>query len=327
MTAEKKYNNPALNAVSDYLQTEDGQRLTGQVNDTVFNTTPEEKLNNPNSSLNTDTRLNEQKMANATRDYRDDIAKLGEGPTKKEQQQRFIAGIGDAISGFAGLISAARGGQAVNTNGNTAMGRVMDDQEKRRLERRKQIEEYYNNAQSEYKMERERLADRRQRLKDERDYNMKRQQEDRKAEYEGYRNQEAKAKAERAGIQAQNQDALDKSQINRNNRSGVKTTTPKLEQETTYHGGGRSFKIKASNQKQAISAAIAAINADDGFEARTKNAQDVFNEYLQSGRAKDNPAFWEAIGPYIQPIIVYSDPEKKSGGGTTKPEEERTIFD
>lgn len=92
------------------------------------------------------------------REIRDNM-KEESGPTERQlRNQRFWAGLGDALSGVAGLISAVNGGMAIDTSGKTAIGAVRNAQEEARKRRREKFDRDYTLASDRLKRESDYLA-------------------------------------------------------------------------------------------------------------------------------------------------------------------------
>ena len=228
---------------------------------------------------------------------------------KVARNRRIIAGIGDGISGIAGLVSAANGGLALNNQGKTAIGAVMDEQEAQRQKRKAEINEQYNTKVAAIQQQDRDIAAMRQRLNERRQRAYAEQKQNYENEYNTYRNQKAAADAQRAETQAQYQPQLSQSQIDKNNRTGVKTgggsATKAPKQTPTFkisHSGG-SFNIPTD--KTSLTSILATLPSFDELDlpsdtskGRNSNTQLVIEQYARTEHAKTNKAFQEAISQY-----------------------------
>lgn len=284
-----------------------------------------QQLDDPDSSQNQAEAKNKAELQDITTrgsGFQKDVNdRFGEENTKRERQAQWISGIGDAISGFAGLISAANGGQAINTHGRTALQGVMDEQEKRRQERKAEIERYYNMRLAANRAEAANLAERRKRLEVQRAWQDAAPERARKNERELYQTQTAAAnlqyareRARREGIIADNQEETSRANINKINRTGIKTggaggrsgTGGKQPVYISMSGNGNNYNVPGD--KYSLNAILATIPgsdvvslpSDNSKGARDKQADLVIRQYMQTDHAKTNQAFWDALAPYLK---------------------------
>lgn len=246
---------------------------------------------------------------------------------KVARNRRIIAGIGDGISGIAGLVSAANGGLALNNQGKTAIGAVMDEQEAQRQKRKAEINEQYNTKVAAIQQQDRDIAAMRQRLNDRRQRAYAEQKQNYENEYNTYRNQKAAADAQRAETQAQYQPKLSQSQIDKNNRTGVKTggssqKAPKQTKTFSLSTNGQAYDIPADNSVMTSIFSTIPSSSDvpldsDTNNGRNKNMQLVIQEYAKTEHAKTNREFQEAMRQYAKGKVSIKFPVKETKSSAT----------
>lgn len=236
---------------------------------------------------------------------------------KVARNRRIIAGIGDGISGIAGLVSAANGGLALNNQGKTAIGAVMDEQEAQRQKRKAEINEQYNTKVAAIQQQDRDIAAMRQRLNERRQRAYAEQKQNYENEYNTYRNQKAAADVQRAETQAQYQPQLSQSQIDKNNRTGVKTggSTQKPTKSFSLSTNGQAYDIPADSS--VMTSIFSTIPSDipldsDTSSGRNKNMQLVIQEYAKTDHAKTNKEFLDAMRQYAKGKVTIKLPVTKA---------------